>query len=154
MQAHPAPRSLHPVGRLPRHDRLGSTTARPVSAGERVEAGDCESIRPHLPPVPRDVGTRISATGFGGTPFVEPVKARHLGEVANAIARRCSRGGLHSSPGRSLAQLPSSYAPMPQFKVVRPYTEIYLGLIHAADGVEGTKKRIALAHEYVNLILA
>lgn len=37
---------------------------------------------------------------------------------------------------------------MREFKL-SPGTEIYLGLVHAADGIEGAKKRIALAHEYV-----
>ena len=37
---------------------------------------------------------------------------------------------------------------MRDFKLA-PGTEIYLGLIHAADGVEGTRKRIELARKYV-----
>jgi methionine synthase II (cobalamin-independent) len=28
-------------------------------------------------------------------------------------------------------------------------TELYLGVVHAKDGVEGTKARIAAAHRYV-----
>jgi len=28
-------------------------------------------------------------------------------------------------------------------------TELYLGLVHAQDGVEGTKKRIAVAQKFV-----
>jgi hypothetical protein len=40
------------------------------------------------------------------------------------------------------------FAPMRDF-ALSPKTEIYLGVIHAADGVEGAKKRIALAHNFV-----
>jgi hypothetical protein len=40
------------------------------------------------------------------------------------------------------------FAPMRDFKLA-PGTEIYLGLIHVADGVEGTRKRIVLARKYV-----
>ena len=40
------------------------------------------------------------------------------------------------------------FAPMRDFKLA-PETEIYLGLIHGADGIEGAKKRIELAHKYV-----
>jgi hypothetical protein len=37
---------------------------------------------------------------------------------------------------------------MRDFKLA-PETEIYLGLIHVADGVEGARKRIELARKYV-----
>ena len=40
------------------------------------------------------------------------------------------------------------FAPMRDFKLA-PETEIYLGLIHVADGVEGARKRIELARKYV-----
>ena len=40
------------------------------------------------------------------------------------------------------------FAPMHDFRLAST-TEIYLGLIHAADGVEGAKQRIALATKFV-----
>ena len=40
------------------------------------------------------------------------------------------------------------FAPMRDFKLA-PETEIYLGLIHAADGIEGANKRIELARKYL-----
>ena len=102
-------------------------------------------------PVPRDVelGFHLCYGDFGGKHFFDPVTARHLVEVANAIARQVAHevDYIHL-PVPLPRATPEFFAPMRQFKL-SPHTEIYLGLIHAADGVEGTKKRIALAHEYV-----
>lgn len=101
--------------------------------------------------MPRDVelGFHLCYGDFGGKHFFDPVTARHLVEVANAIARQVAHevDYIHL-PVPLPRATPEFFAPMRQFKL-SPHTEIYLGLIHAADGVEGTKKRIALAHEYV-----
>jgi hypothetical protein len=40
------------------------------------------------------------------------------------------------------------FAPLKNLKL-GPGTELYLGLVHANDGVEGTKRRIATAKKYV-----
>jgi hypothetical protein len=42
----------------------------------------------------------------------------------------------------------SFYAPLRNLQLGVD-TELYLGLVHAKDGVEGTKKRIAAARQYV-----
>jgi len=40
------------------------------------------------------------------------------------------------------------FAPLKDLQL-QPGTELYLGLVHAQDGIEGTKKRIAAAKKYV-----
>ena len=102
-------------------------------------------------PVPRDVelGIHLCYGDYGGKHFFDPVTARHLVDISNAIAREAAQdiAYIHLPVPLSRAT-PDFFAPMREFKLA-PETEIYLGLIHAADGLEGTKKRIALAHEYV-----
>jgi hypothetical protein len=41
------------------------------------------------------------------------------------------------------------YRPLTQLKLPRE-TELYLGLVHAADGSEGTRRRIEVARKYVS----
>ena len=102
-------------------------------------------------PVPRDVelGIHLCYGDYGGKHFFDPVSARHIVDISNAIAREAAQdiAYIHLPVPLSRAT-PDFFAPMREFKLA-PETEIYLGLIHAADGLEGTKKRIALAHEYV-----
>jgi hypothetical protein len=40
------------------------------------------------------------------------------------------------------------YAPLRDLKLA-PETELYLGLVHAQDGVDGTRRRMAVASKYV-----
>ena len=42
----------------------------------------------------------------------------------------------------------SYFAPLKELQL-QPGTELYLGLVHAQDGVEGTTKRIAAAKKFV-----
>lgn len=41
------------------------------------------------------------------------------------------------------------FAPLRDLKLL-PGTELYLGVVQAADGAEGTRKRIAVAAKYVS----
>ncbi len=101
-------------------------------------------------PVPEDVelGFHLCYGDFGGKHFFDPVTARHLVDIANAIA-----AGIKHEIAYIHLPVPMSratddfFAPMRDFKLSAT-TEIYLGLVQT-DGVEGTKKRIALAAKYV-----
>ena len=102
-------------------------------------------------PVPADVelGFHLCYGDFGGKHYFDPVTARHLVDAANAIARsvRHEVAYIHLPVPVTRAN-PDFFAPMRDF-ALSPGTEIYLGLIHAADGIEGANRRIALAHDYV-----
>ena len=101
--------------------------------------------------VPDDVelGFHFCYGDFGGKHFFDPVTARHLVDIANAIARSVKHeiAYIHL-PVPAPRATDDFFAPMRDFKLA-PTTEIYLGLIHAADGVEGAKQRIALATKFV-----
>jgi len=101
--------------------------------------------------VPADVelGFHLCYGDFGGKHFFDPVTARHLVDVANAIARGVKHPVAYIHLPVPLPRATDDFfAPMHDF-ALSPETEIYLGLVHAADGVDGTKARIALAHQYV-----
>jgi hypothetical protein len=101
--------------------------------------------------VPADVelGFHLCYGDFGGKHFFDPVTARHLVDIANAIAHKVGHeiAYIHL-PVPAPRATDDFFAPMRDLKL-SPGTEIYLGLLHAADGVEGAKRRIALAHAYV-----
>ena len=102
-------------------------------------------------PVPDavELGFHLCYGDFGGKHFFDPVTARHLVDIANAIARNVKHkiAYIHL-PVPAPRVTDDFFAPMRDFKLA-PTTEIYLGLIHAKDGVEGAKQRITLAHKYV-----
>jgi len=102
-------------------------------------------------PVPADVelGFHLCYGDFGGKHYFDPLTARHLVDVANAITRSVKHQVAYIHLPVPLTRATDEFfAPMRDFALSRK-TEIYLGLIHAADGIEGTNKRIALAHNYV-----
>ena len=86
----PHSRSLHPVGCLPRHDHLGRSAAGPVPAGERLQGGNHRAHRAASAaavPVDVELGFHLCYGDFGGKHFFDPVTARHLVDIANAIAQ-------------------------------------------------------------------
>ena len=86
---------------------------------------------------------------FAGKHFFDPVTARHLVDISNAIARSVRhRIAYIHLPVPFPRATDEFFMPMRDFKLA-PETEIYLGLIHASDGVEGANKRIELARKYV-----
>src|SRR5436190_15535585 len=102
-------------------------------------------------PVPQDVelGFHLCYGDFGAKHTFDPVTARHIVDVANAIVQQVKHKVAYIHLPVPLPRAtPDFFAPMREFKL-SPGTEIYLGLVHAADGIAGARKRIALAHEYV-----
>ena len=100
-------------------------------------------------PMPDDVelGFHLCYGDFGGKHFFDPVTARQLVDISNAIVRnvRHKVAYIHL-PVPAPRATDEFFAPM---KELPKGVEIYLGIIHAADGVEGAKKRIELARKYV-----
>lgn len=102
-------------------------------------------------PVPESVqlGFHLCYGDFGGKHYFDPITARHLVDIANAIADQVAHEidyiHLPVPLPRATAEF---FEPMKDFKLA-PVTRLYLGLIHPSDGVEGARERIALAHQYV-----
>jgi hypothetical protein len=101
--------------------------------------------------IPQEVelGFHLCYGDFGGKHYFDPVSARHLVDLANAIAAAVPRPIAYIHMPVPLPRASDDFfAPMREFSL-SPDTQLYLGLLHASDGVEGAKQRIALAHEYV-----
>jgi hypothetical protein len=79
----------------------------------------------------------------------EPKDTTHLVEVANALATRV--GGrinwIHMPVPRERTD-DAYFAPLRHLHL-QPETELYLGLVHITDGVEGTRRRIATAQRVI-----
>jgi hypothetical protein len=105
----------------------------------RISAGIPEKV---------ELGLHLCYGDFAGRHFVEPVDAAPMVELANALA------------GVIPHRLAYIHMPVPRARVDdafhRPFrdlalpegTELYLGVVHAADGVEGARSRIAAASRH------
>lgn len=102
--------------------------------------------------IPADVelGFHLCYGDFGGKHFFDPVTARHLVDISNAIVKAVKHPVAYIHMPVALSRATDEYfAPLKDLKLP-PGTELYLGLIHATDGAEGARKRIALARKYVS----
>jgi hypothetical protein len=101
--------------------------------------------------VPPDVelGYHLCYGDRGHKHFVEPKDAANLVEVANGIAARVNRpiNFLHLPVPRDRTDL-AYFQPLAGL-VLAPETELYLGLIHHTDGLDGTLERIKVARQVV-----
>ena len=96
-----------------------------------------------------ELGFHLCYGDFGGKHFFDPVTARHIVDIANAIAGAVKHKIAYFHLPVPLPRATDEFlAPMRDFKLA-PETEIYLGLIHGGDGIEGANKRINLARKYV-----
>jgi SAM-dependent methyltransferase len=82
--------------------------------------------------------------------FKEPADAGMLVDVANALAASLGRplNWIHLPVPRERLD-EAYYAPLGELRL-RSETELYLGLIHITDGVEGTIRRMELARRFVS----
>ena len=101
--------------------------------------------------VPEDVelGYHLCYGDAGHKHFVEPEDASKLVEVANAISAGVKReiNWIHMPVPRNRTD-DAYFAPLRRLQL-HPETELYLGLVHFTDGVEGTQKRITAAQQVV-----
>jgi len=82
--------------------------------------------------------------------YKEPADAGRLVEVANALAASLGRAlnWVHLPVPRDRAD-DAYYAPLRELRL-RPETELYLGLVHHTDGVEGSARRLAVASRFAS----
>jgi SAM-dependent methyltransferase len=82
--------------------------------------------------------------------FKEPSDASKLVEVANALAASLGRPltWIHLPVPRERVD-EAYYAPLRELRL-RAESELYLGLLHHTDGVEGTRRRMEMAHRFVS----
>ncbi len=101
--------------------------------------------------VPTDVelGYHLCYGDAGHKHFKEPEDTSKLVEVANGVAAGLTRplNWLHLPVPRNRTD-DAYFAPLKQLRL-HPETELYLGLVHITDGVEGTRRRVAAAERTV-----
>jgi hypothetical protein len=104
----------------------------------------CEAVPPDV-----ELGFHLCYGDFGGKHFFDPVDAANLVEVINAFTRAVAHPITYVHVPVPLSRKDDAYfRPFRDLKA-SPQTEIYLGLVHVADGVEGTRERIAVARKYL-----
>jgi len=102
-------------------------------------------------PVPAavELGFHLCYGDFGARHFIEPRDSGKMVEVANALARSVQHEIAYIHLPVPMARTDDDYFRPLQELRLSPTTELYLGLVHAADGVEGTRRRISVARRYV-----
>jgi hypothetical protein len=100
--------------------------------------------------VPDDVelGLHLCYGDFGAKHFVEPKDAAQMVDFANALAHSIKHELAYIHMPVPVERSDDAFhRPLRDLKLGGG-TELFLGLVHAKDGVEGTKARIAAARRY------
>jgi methionine synthase II (cobalamin-independent) len=100
--------------------------------------------------VPDDVelGLHLCYGDFGARHFVEPKDAAKMVEFANQLARSIGHRLAYVHMPVPLARTDDAFfRPLSDLKLDDD-TELFLGVVHAEDGVEGTLSRIGAARRY------
>ena len=121
----------------------------PVFPGmEQVFAANFARLGAAVPPRV-ELGFHLCYGDLDAKHFVEPVDATKMVEMANLIARNVARpiNWMHM-PVPIERTDDAFYAPLKDLRLAAG-TELYLGLVHARDGVDGTKRRIAAAKKVI-----
>ena len=95
------------------------------------------------------MGFHLCYGDSGGKHFKEPADTSLLVKIANALAERSPRSiqWIHL-PVPKERDDSAYYAPLKNLRL-RPETRLFLGLVHPADGIEGTRRRMAMAQRFV-----
>jgi hypothetical protein len=147
---------LHEITEVIPHERLA------IQWDVAAEVGLLEGVWPaHFADVMGGIRTRLARLGaavpdnvslgyhlcygdFGHRHFMDPADAGTLVRLANALAvvdRPID--WLHLPVPRSWAA-PAAYAPLAEL-ALGSSTQLYLGVVHATDGLDGARRRIGLA---------
>ncbi len=101
--------------------------------------------------VPDDVelGLHLCYGDFGARHFVEPKDATKMVEFANALSNSIKHKLAYIHMPVPISRSDDAFhRPLRDLKLADG-TELYLGLVHAKDGVEGARARIAAARRHV-----
>jgi hypothetical protein len=96
-----------------------------------------------------ELGYHLCYGDAGHRHFKEPHDTAKLVSVANAVAAGVDRpiAWLHLPVPRERADR-AYFAPLANLRL-HPETELYLGLVHQTDGLEGTRRRAEAARTVV-----
>ncbi|HEX4411818.1 MAG TPA: hypothetical protein VH206_23845 [Xanthobacteraceae bacterium] len=99
--------------------------------------------------IPDDIelGIHLCYGDFGAKHFVEPRDASAMVDLANTLVRSIPHKLAYIHMPVPVERSDDGfYQPLRDLKLNG--TELFLGLVHAKDGVDGTKKRLAAARRY------
>jgi hypothetical protein len=116
-----------------------------------TEKGVVERLRDCAEIIPADVevGFHLCYGDFGHKHFMNPTDLGVCTEIINRVTAASSRTiDWFHVPVPIDRDDAAYYAPLAAL-ALGATTELYLGLIHFGDGIEGAKRRIASAHSYV-----
>jgi len=107
-----------------------------------------KALRDAIPPAV-EMGFHLCYGDSGGKHFKEPADTSLLVKVANAISADSARPiqWIHM-PVPKERDDSAFFAPLKNLKL-RPETRLFLGLVHPGDGIEGTRRRMAMAARFV-----
>jgi len=126
-------------GRLPRMSNLADPKAAILERLKRIS----EWVPPDV-----ELGFHLCYGDVDGKHFIEPIDAGKLVELANALAKTIQRPIAYIHMPVPIDRSDDAYfAPLADLKL-QAGTELFLGCVHAGDGVVGTRKRIAAASRY------
>jgi hypothetical protein len=114
---------------------------------EQVFAGTFRRLAAVVP-AGVELGFHLCYGDLDGKHFVDPVDTTKMAELANLITRSVSRPitWLHMPVPIDRSD-DAFYMPL-RTLMLDGETELYLGLVHAEDGVEGARRRIEAARKY------
>ncbi len=101
--------------------------------------------------IPEDVevGLHLCYGDFGGRHFVEPKDASKMVEFANALAGAIAHTVAYIHMPVPVERADDAFHRPFRDLRLPPGTELFLGVVHAKDGVEGTRARVAAARRHV-----
>ena len=100
-------------------------------------------------PAEVELGLHLCYGDFGGRHFVEPVDAGKMVEFANALCRTIPHALAYIHMPVPVERSDDAFfRPFDDLKLTLG-TELYLGVVHAPDGVDGMRARIAAARRHV-----
>jgi hypothetical protein len=127
----------------------GRWPRRPAFAGMDRQFADAFARLSAAVPPAVELGFHLCYGDFEGRHFVQPQDATKMVELANLICRCVARPIAYMHMPVPIDRSDDAYfAPMKNLGLP-PGTELFLGLVHTQDGVEGTRKRMAAAKKCV-----
>jgi hypothetical protein len=115
-----------------------------------VKAGVIERLALHCDRLPRGVefGVHLCYGSYGGRHWKEPESTANMVEVHNLLASKLARPIDYIHMPVPVGRGDDAYfAPLTHLQL-HERTKLFLGLVHDSDGIEGTRRRIAVAAKY------
>ncbi len=102
--------------------------------------------------VPADIemGYHFCYGSFGGKHFIEPRDMAHMVDLANRLSAGVGRTIDWIHMPVPVERDDEAYFEALANLSLKPETQLFLGLIHDTDGVEGTRRRMTTADKYVS----